>query len=80
MVDDINEDDNTIMVDMLTLGNFVSQFSILEQIEAERIVKCFVTLTAGEQDGILEVAKKGNSSGVLPTSITLGGALQNKEK
>ena len=48
MVDQINEDDNTIMVDMTTLGNFVSQFSSMEKVEAEQIVKCFVTLNQTE--------------------------------
>ena len=68
MVDAINEDDNTVMVDMLTLGNFVSQFSTMEKIEAEEVVKCFVTLTTNEQDGILEAAKNGLGS-EKPVSI-----------
>lgn len=38
MVDEINEEDNTIMIDMLTLGNFVSQISTIEKIEAEKVV------------------------------------------
>ena len=69
MVDQINEEENTIIVDMLTLGNFVSQFATVEQVEAKKVVQCFATLTTNEQDGVLEAVKQGSSGGPKPLQL-----------